>query len=486
LTGKSNKKRVSYLNYVKSHLDIIIDKGTDVYGKKSSPMWMSSIDIRSGTYPEDDLHPEHIGKRVYRNIDAPSGSSLYWDQPSLIAANNLSKITGDPRYNDSTDQYVKYFLEHCVADNGIFLWGNHYYYNAFEDEVYWFIGTEDPKPCDMENENGSLHEARPIPPAWDIFWKASPEATERCIRKLGEAHIFDKETGAFNRHADGKLGCAFLESGGILVETLCWLYNKTLDKSILKTALRIARYSWNHRSTATGLLENNPTMTRWDKYICTTEVGLWAGSLIRAARASNNEELLMMARESVLAYLKYGYDEKNKKYYGRLNISDGSAVMGDKSVLKQRKIHEKNVPSEYSDIWEPLFPTHDYPMSFAQACVHLYKQTCKLEFKEAIERWALVVAEESVHANSRVVYAEQYGRCIHFLAEAAIALKDERYFAQACHLADEAIGKLFDYSMFRGHTKEDRYDAVDGVGYLLLALIYLETRRAPDYMGFGF
>ena len=39
--------------------------------------------------------------------------------------------------------------------------------------------------------------------------------------------------------------------------------------------------------------------------------------------------------------------------------------------------------------------------------------------------------------------------------------------------------------MFRSHASEDRYDAVDGVGFLLLALIYLETGKKPDTLGFG-
>ena len=44
---------------------------------------------------------------------------------------------------------------------------------------------------------------------------------------------------------------------------------------------------------------------------------------------------------------------------------------------------------------------------------------------------------------------------------------------------------LFDDGMFRGHPGEHRYDAVDGVGYLLLALIALETGQEPDLMGSG-
>ena len=34
--------------------------------------------------------------------------------------------------------------------------------------------------------------------------------------------------------------------------------------------------------------------------------------------------------------------------------------------------------------------------------------------------------------------------------------------------------------MFRGHSGEDRCDAVDGVGCLLSALLYLATGRRPS------
>jgi hypothetical protein len=40
--------------------------------------------------------------------------------------------------------------------------------------------------------------------------------------------------------------------------------------------------------------------------------------------------------------------------------------------------------------------------------------------------------------------------------------------------------------MFRTHPGEDRTEAVDGLGVLFLALIYLETGREPDLLGFAF
>jgi hypothetical protein len=44
---------------------------------------------------------------------------------------------------------------------------------------------------------------------------------------------------------------------------------------------------------------------------------------------------------------------------------------------------------------------------------------------------------------------------------------------------------LYAHGMFRGHPGEDRYDAVDGVGFLLLALLRLATGREPEMLGLG-
>ena len=63
---------------------------------------------------------------------------------------------------------------------------------------------------------------------------------------------FDADTGGFNRHADGKAGCAFLESGGILVEALAWLYARTGETALLEAADRIAGYSYRHRDPVDG------------------------------------------------------------------------------------------------------------------------------------------------------------------------------------------------------------------------------------------
>ncbi|MEI6423239.1 MAG: hypothetical protein WCP55_13535, partial [Lentisphaerota bacterium] len=219
-------------------------------------------------------------RRVYRLIGAPRGSTLYWDQPMIVAAKRLSELTGRPQYAQAADRYVDAFLSRCVSENGMFRWGNHVYYDVFENNIVEF--------------HGGHHELRPITPAWDVFWRHAPEQTATYIRTMSQRHIYNPVTGGFNRHDNGKKGHAFIEAGGILSESLAWLYGKTGDSDLLGTALLIARYSYSHRTPSTGLVPNEPDMGRWDSKVCTSEIGLWAQCLLRAARYTSNDEFTAM------------------------------------------------------------------------------------------------------------------------------------------------------------------------------------------------
>lgn len=476
----------AWIAIVQAHLDRLISQGCDVYGATSTPMWMASLTPQTGRYPEDDARPPEIGKRVYRNIDAPRGSSFYWDQPSITAAYALTAITGEARYAQDADAYVSAFLERCVAPNGIFLWGNHYYYDAFQDVVLRFHGEETPVPVDPQTERGELHEIRPIPPVWSIFWRLDPTATERAIRAAVAGHLVNPETGEFNRHAEGETGCAFLEAGGILVETLAWLYAQTGDVALLADADTMVAYSLRHRGAETGLLENNPTWSRWDKVTSTTEVGHWAGMLLRAAELVGDDRpeaaAWRAAADRVMRpWLRYGYDAGAQRYYGRLAVTDGSPVLGPKVTPYQ--------PGDYSDLWEPLFPTHDYPMAFAEACLTLYRRTGDALYRDACDRWVRILARDLPARQGRGAYAEHYGRCLHYLLGYADVFDDYGARSLAHRVAEESLSVLFvgdaDGGMFRGHPGEDRYDAVDGVGFLLLALLWLASGEEPDMMGEG-
>ncbi len=423
-----------YLQLMEDHFRELAATGTDTYGPDATPMWMSVIDTRTGRPPEKP----HTPTRVYRLIGAPRGSTLYWDQPLMVAAYELSRLTGKPEYEESSARYIGAFLDRCVDGRGMFEWGNHQYYDAIKDETVKF--------------SGGFHELRPIPPAWGLFWQQDRQKCAQTIRTMVGRHVYDTETGGFNRHDDGKRGHAFIESGGVLVESLAWLYREIGESDLLTDALRIARYSHSHRGELTGLVKNEPDSNRWDSKVSTTEIGVWAQSLLRASEYTSNDEFTKMAQSGVAAYLKYGFDQKTQQYFGQVGVDDG------KPVTPQAKGYW---PGKYANIWNmQQWPTHDYPMAVAEACVTLYLKTEDTIFLQGIRRWARVISDQTPANEGKGAYAEHYGRCIHFLVRAGRVLEDEEMIAQARVLTKEAVDHLQEGKLFQGfpetHWKADR------------------------------
>jgi hypothetical protein len=295
---------------------------------------------------------------------------------------------------------------------------------------------------------------------------------------MAKRHIYDPTTGGFNRHDDGKKGHAFLEAGGILGESVAWLYGKTGERNLLDTALRVARYSYRHRDPVTGLVPNEPDMGRWDSEVCTSEIGLWAQCLLRAGSYTGNDEFLAMARNAVAAYLDRAFDHESGKFFGQVNVHDGKPVVPEQSGYWPRK---------YADPWNTdQWPTHDYPMAVAETYVSLYQLTEEPLWLNSIRRWAASAVNNSPTRTGRWAYAENYGRCIHFLARAGLQLGEEQFLVDARSLAEEAIESLWENGMFQGYPSGHVYESVDGVGFLMLSLLLLQTRRPLNMHGFGF
>lgn len=462
------------LEKISRHFDRFLAVGLDTYGPACTAMWVSSVDIRRGGMPES---PDPREPRVYRLIHAPRGSTLYWDLPLLVCAHHLSGLVGRTSYGDAADGYVAAFLDRCVSPaNGLFLWGNHIYYDVTADENVYF--------------SGGPHEVRPLPPAWDLLRESDPVRTERAVAALGVQHVHCPDTGEFCRH--GSVASPhpppreregihpFLEAGGVIVESLGWLARvRGGDGATVALARRVAEYSFAQRDPHTGLLRNQPTKRRWDYYAATTEVGFWGGCLVRAHRYTGEKVFLDLAARAVLAYLEYGWDAEAGRFYGMLDVASGSPV-AERTTPYQPGLH--------ADVWEPLFPTHDYPMPFAEACLDLWELTGDERFAEGVRRWLGHLRGSLPARQGRGGYAEHYGRCLHFLLRAANTGFVPDAVALAERVAQDALGQLWCEAagMFRSHPGEDRADAVDGLGILFLALLEWETGRPPDLKGFAF
>ena len=110
-----------------------------------------------------------------------------------------------------------------------------------------------------------------------------------------------------------------------------WLYQKTKDPELFTQALCVAGYSYGHRDPRTGLVINEPDKGRWDAKVCTTEIGVWAQSMLRSARYASHDEFVQMARNVIKTYLKYGYDNEKELFYGQLSVTNGKPVIPKKT-----------------------------------------------------------------------------------------------------------------------------------------------------------
>lgn len=457
---------------VGSHLRRLIDEGAARFGPRPTAMWMASIDPHTGRYPLDDTRPADFPKRAYRNIDAPHGCSAYWDQPQLAAAHRLGHMLHDACFDTAVDDYIRDFLTHCVSQpTGLLLWGNHYYWDPYAGCVRKFKSDEAPQAISADEDMGEFHEARPITPAWDLLARVDPAATERAIRAMAQYHLCD-EQGTFNRHADRQPHHAFLEAGGVLVESFAWLAARQNDEAMLDLARRVARFSHSFRNATTGLMPVSPLAPRWDAVTCTSEVGLWARCLIQAMQMTGEQTFGHLAADVVSAYLHHAWDERQHNYRGKLGIVDGQPTSGKPDWPYQ--------PADYVDLWHPLFPRHDYPMEVAHACVELYHWRGEPIYLKSVQRWLDVIQRSLPARAGQGGYAEHYGRCLRFAVAAAPLPGCAGAHQLAEQLAHEAIDQLYVNGMFRGHAGEDRYDAIDGVGFLLHGLLDLAAATSDS------
>lgn len=468
-----------YANAIEAHMDYVTENSLDELGDEHTGMWLATIDIKTNGLPDIPL-PKRL--RWYRKITSPGGANLYWDQPTIVAAHELSRRTGCKCYTDAANRYIKAYLDRCVdSTSGLISWGNHRYYDVLTDSVVGFTG--------------GYHECRPHTPAWQSLWAVDPDVTERAIRSMARAHIKEADTGKFCRHAkvnvaagkftdqEVEFAMPFLEAGATLIESLCWLAKKQGDPdgSLAKQALRVARYSFARRNKRTGLVRNQPVKKRWDYDASTTELGLWAGSLMRASEYTGINEFQEIAEAAMKSWLKRGFDTNAGMYFGSLSVENAKPRIPDQP--------RGYMPPAYADVFDlHERPTHNYPMPMAETCLTLYEKTNEDLYRKASLRWISHVRKSLPANGSKGAYAEDYGRVIHFLQRASQVLQLPAAHDAAVEVAEEAMEQLYvpRMGMFRSHPGEDRCDSVDGPGILILAFMALDGRDPTLETAFHF
>lgn len=465
--------RRRYSQQVAQHLTQQVTAGLDAF--QDSAAWLGTTEPATGQYPNPYARPAGGSPRMYRSMHAPGGYNFYYHQADLVAAKAIG-------LKDAVSGYCAHFAANCVLNNGVFCWGSHYYWDCQANTLRRFVGNETPVAID-KTQAGDYEEIRPSGPAWDLLWaELGTSLVTNHIETITPLHIVNGTTGEFNRHTNsaGQMH-AFLEWLAPQISALVFLYSKTNEPSHIATAQLMLDYVWAGRDATTGLVVNcrNSPTNRWDRFVSSTVCGVLAYHLLRAAEfvpANTASDWRAKAAGMVEPYLEYGWDDAEGKFYGQLLVTNGQPVFGVPAGTAATVFR----PQDYTDPWVARFPSHDYPQHLALACCELLALGAEPVFRVAIQRFARQFVESLPGNSNARAFALHYAYIIWFYTRAAEVTGDSSYRKTAWIVAEEAISNHFVGPGFRSSNLPGWNEHGDGTGFLLLALLYLESGSEPE------
>lgn len=493
-TQKNKETPSSYLGYAQHSLDKIIEHGTDRYGEIKTPVLAAILDVGTLESPRNPEALDEDWRVVRRGRRNPGGANLYFDLPTLDTMHLVSAATGDEKYKNFADTYMAWWMDNLIdtrpGREGIFWWGWHYFYNIFTDSKMAFVDGETPGSQAAYHET---HQTISIP--WEKLWSLNPAAVQRQIEMSWEWHVVDKSQGRINRHDQIEpfhLGYDFSMTAASLIHAFAFLHTKLGNSLWLDRAKLLTNYYWNARNTTTNLIPEAPYAQggeRFDKHHFTTAAaGLHTHGLFKAYELTGEAFFRDRAVAYLKAYAEYGYDAETGKFWGSLNL-DGTPVPGP-LTLDDYAAYE---PRGHLDLWQPYAAGYEYPMYAAMAFAYGYQLTHHPDLLLAARRFAAFIEsslppEQSLVTSIYGDYSEQYATAgthavnyahlISFYVNLYILTGEESYLEMAKSRADNAIEKLYYNGLFRSHPAKPYYENIDGVGFLLYALIQLDALLA--------
>ncbi|MBN2054772.1 hypothetical protein JW905_07610, partial [bacterium] len=353
---------------------------------------------------------------------------------------------------------------------------------------------------------GFHHEIHVNRPRWDLMWELDADAVRTVVDAIWQWHVVDKELGDHNRHGDGKPGCDFAMSAGEFMYALGMAAVLTGDRGYLDKARLLADHHWRSRDPATGLIPNQPNARgrRFDgDQFDTSITGIFCYFLLKTYERTGETIFKDQALSYLRAYARYGFDAGHRKFHAALKLDGTPVAADDPAVLRAhtRGGDAAQQPCGHLDLWEPYQLGYQFPVYTAQ----VYAYACQLSrdpvMLEAAREWAewIATVPPAAGCNERSWYREYvvrfshhgtfaglYGRSISFFIHMYALTAEREYLETARTFAREAIAKLYYHGLLRGHPAKPYYASVDGVGFLLYALLQLDritTGSAPEPNG---
>src|SRR5689334_10184610 len=163
-----------YIDIVRAFADNALARGRDRYGPHPTPLFVDGLNV-------DTFQPvEWLCDGQRWIICDPACQQDFYR--TLVG---LSNLTGDDRYRAAAAEATLFFLDRYVDSRGLPKWGGHRFVDLRTGDV---VGEQ------------NHHEFKTTYPFYDFLWQIAPAATERLIKALWNAHVYDWSRLDMSRH----------------------------------------------------------------------------------------------------------------------------------------------------------------------------------------------------------------------------------------------------------------------------------------------
>jgi uncharacterized protein YyaL (SSP411 family) len=463
-------------------LDTMIDKGTDHYGSKNTPLFCLSLDPETYSPAKAPAKVDWAYRRDFEHLYRDFGyywkshlhsANLIYDQSLIRALYEMTKVGGGSKYATAADKCLDFFLANMISpQTGMFGWGEHVFYNVFTDYIIGGAFT-----VRSVNKFAYEHELDRWTTIYDLTWPKSPEKTLAEIDAIFAYKIHDPETFMNNRHSDFFSGrvtsdtLTFIKHSGLFVHAFALAYAKTNDKTQLERAQKAADLFWRHRDPQTNLVRG--CIQRAKEPVAPEELASLVLFLLRAYQWHPDQMFL----DRSVAYLK-----AYKKYF---SAGEGKfrAQVGPDGVDRK--------PGAFAEYWEG-------PLRMAKSAVLAYSLSGDKELLELADTIIDKVTPEmtftSILMRSLISDEIEARACaLSTAVDLYEATADTKYLKKAQTLGDDSLRRFLYRGLFVSsmqlYPEGDKtvrtkiYDGRVAPGLLALNLIRLQQHSDSTARG---
>ena len=440
-----------YLYYARMFADTMIASGTDKYGSVKSPMFTSLIDLESHSNPEDipgNSMGQRYGDRSLR------GGNLQQDVMLLQAMDNMTKITGNKKYENAVADYLTFFLKNCPHPNTkLFPWGEHAYWNFYEEkntyDIHEFLGGT---PFSF----------------YERMWKINADALRSEADGLIN-HIKNFDNFDFDRHADLEKpmpvprpkeygGMDFARHGGFYIGLWTFMYSKTQDLKYLGWAQKMIDHHWNQRSLKSGLPSNRKG----------TKDASAVSSLSLALNLLEGAEILPAGD------VRTRFETVAKTYIDGIMRLPHKPATGEFLIDLQMDQAPENATGTYGSPYSYGYGG-GLSADYAGLLMGIYRKTNDKRALDLAKGFADFYARNNPPPITETVFARAYASIIGLFNDLYQVTGDLNYLNHSKRYAKDAIEQLYHNGMFRGATNINHYEGDMMVSSLVYNLVWLDA-----------